>query len=538
MENENELKSAGIIIREYANLFLRWVWLLILAAGIAGGYSYYSSSKQTPQYRTSTLVQIKSGSSFQQVNDYASSYYAQELADTYARTMKTQSILDELSRLVGYDVKAGMINVTPIQGTQLMTITVTDTVPSRAALIANTLVTVFTKQIQNDQAAYYSGSKKIIDDQLAIYNNKIQEITDELAKEMALKGTVDENLVRISQLQTTLNYYQQTYFSLSQTAQQLNISELSSKLGIIQKDPALIPSSPFEPRPLNSGLIGALVGLIAAAGVVVLIQFLDDSIHDPKEITNRWGVPILGLIANYNFSEKDLPITVTSPRSTISESFRTLRNNLQFASVDHPINTIVVTSCSGNEGKTTISVNLSVVMAQSNRTTILLDADLRRPRVHKLLHQTNHLGLTDQFIHIEDKTIAAIKDSGIEKLSVVTSGNLPPNPSELLGSEKMMEMLVRLKNQFKSVIIDTPPLLAVTDALSLAARADGVLLVVKPAITKWTELSRGIEQLKQVKANLLGIVINDVKVKTASSYYKKYYISEEYGKNYPDPKNK
>jgi len=273
-------------------------------------------------------------------------------------------------------------------------------------------------------------------------------------------------------------------------------------------------------------MMGALIGLIAAAGLVVLIQFLDDSIHDPNDITKRWGIPILGLIAHYDHSEKDLPITLAVPRSPVSEAFRTIRTNVQFTSVDHPNNVILITSCTPGDGKTTFSVNLATVIAQSGQSTILIDADLRRPQVHKVIHQLNRMGLSDLFLQSDEESISAIKDTDVDKLKVITSGNLPPNPSELLGSEKMMEILVKLKSRFKSIIIDSPPLLVVTDALSLAARIDGVILVIKPSKTKWTDLSRGIDLLKQVKANLLGIVINDVKVKRTSIYFRNYYYEE------------
>jgi uncharacterized protein involved in exopolysaccharide biosynthesis len=193
------------------------------------------------------MVQLKSGSSLTQVDYYSINYYAQQQAETYATIMTTSSTLDEVSALVGYNVNANMISVAPIEGTQLMTITVTDTDPTRAALIANTLVSEFTRQVQSEQAAYYTDSKKIIDDQLAGLDQKIQSITEELAEELAFQGTENEDEVRISQLETTLSYYQSTYFSLSQTSQQISYSELGSKFNIIQKDPAQIPSSPFEP---------------------------------------------------------------------------------------------------------------------------------------------------------------------------------------------------------------------------------------------------------------------------------------------------
>jgi len=266
---------------------------------------------------------------------------------------------------------------------------------------------------------------------------------------------------------------------------------------------------------------------------VVVIEFLDDSIRDPQEITTRWGLPIHGIIATYPTQDGDQPVTLQHPRSPISEAFRTIRTNLQFASIDHPLNTILVTSCSPGEGKTSVAVNLAIVAAQTSLSAVLVDADLRKPRVHRVLKLTNRLGLTDLFIRSQDENRSSIRQStGIAGLSYITSGNLPPNPSELLSSEKMLDILNQLKSQFKSVFLDSPPLLVVPDALALAARVDGVLLVVRPATTKWSTLSSGVEKLKQVNANLLGVVINDVKIKRTSVYYRSYYSSEYYGKNY------
>jgi capsular exopolysaccharide synthesis family protein len=220
-------------------------------------------------------------------------------------------------------------------------------------------------------------------------------------------------------------------------------------------------------------------------------------------------------------------ITTKFPRSPISEAFRAIRTNLQFASIDHPLRTILVTSPSPGEGKTTISANLSIVIAQGNQSVVLVDADLRRPKVHKLLQQSNRVGLTDQFIHSQDESVNTIKQSVIEGLKIITSGNLPPNPSEILSSEKMLEILNHLRDQFKTVILDSPPILVVPDAVALAARVDGVLLVLKPTVTKWNELSQAVKQLRQVKANLLGVIINDVKIKKSSMYYRDYYIDKE-----------
>ena len=272
---------------------------------------------------------------------------------------------------------------------------------------------------------------------------------------------------------------------------------------------------------MQSAITAAMIGFLAAAAVIFLIDFLNDSIRDPQEITRKYGIPVMGTIANFDSSESAL-VTVKQPRSPVSEDFRALRTNLQFFSIDRPLRTILVTSTNPSDGKTTVAVNLASVIAQSNQSAIIVDADLRRPRVHQLLQVPNRVGLTDQFIHAEEFYASAVKPSGIKDLSVLTSGSLPPNPSELLSTEKMQDIIDQLKIRFKTVIIDTTPILAVSDATILAPRVDGVLLVIKPGITKRSEFVHAIEQLKKVNANLLGVVVNDVKIKKTSSYYRNY----------------
>lgn len=537
MENDISQKSTSLIIREYANLFRRWVWLLILFALIGGGIAYYVSAWQPPTYKTSTMVQLSFGTS-SQYDYYAVSYYGQEMIQTYTKIITGQSTLDKVSELVGYDVKSSMISAAPVTGTQLMTITVTDTNPNRAAIIANTLVQVFAKQIQIDRAEYYAETKSIIEGQIADIDGKIQDLINQVNNEMQTLGPDQTESTKLNQLQSTLTYYQQQYFSLTQNYQQLQLIELQNKFNIIQIDPAVIPSAPSAPKPLQSAVIWGIVGLFIAGGIVVLIEFLDDSITDPQEITKRWGLPILGVVANYNTDDGDTPITIQYPRSPVSEAFRSLRTNLQFTSIDHPLKTILITSCLPSEGKTHIAVNLAVVMANASRSLLLVDADLRRPKVHKLLKQHNRIGLTDLFIRSKNETSETIRQSAnIEGLNYITSGSLPPNPSELLSSEKMVDLLEDLKSQFNTVVIDSPPLLIVPDALALAARVDGVLLVFRPSVTKRNELARGIELLKQLNTNILGVVINNVKVKNSSIYYRNYYANDSYGKSYYHPKD-
>jgi polysaccharide biosynthesis transport protein len=455
-----------------------------------------------------------------------------------------------------------------------MTINVTDTDPNRAAQIANTLVGVFADQIKADQVARYADSIQSLEEQMAsldqkiqgtttaiaTLNTQIQDTTNSLAAvnekiksevgtafipagdpattatDQAQRDQLESTLVQYQsqqmQFQTTQSQYQQSYNNLFQSYQNVLLAEAQTTSSIVQKDPAVPDFIPVAPQPERNALLAAVVGLMVAAGIIFLIEFLDNTIRDPQEITRRWGIPIFGMIVSYKSSTGDALITVRHPRSPISEAFRSLRTNLQFAGVETPVKTLLVTSPSPSDGKTTIVANLASVIAQSGQNVVIVDADLRRPRIHKMFQISNRVGLSDQFIRSQDRFDGSLKNTEVANLHAITSGNLPPNPSELLSSGRMSEILKLLSDQFTTVIIDSPPTLLVTDAIVLAQRVDGVLLVVKPSVTKWASLGQAIEQLQRVKANLLGIVINDVNVGRSRYYYYRGYYKQKYGKGY------
>ena len=243
---------------------------------------------------------------------------------------------------------------------------------------------------------------------------------------------------------------------------------------------------------------------------------------------------MLGYIHHIDNAKEGLA-TVLEPRSPIAEAFRSLRTNVHSAEVDAPIRTLMITSPSPKDGKSQVAANLTVVMAQGGRRAVLMDADLRRPTQHKLLNLPNRLGLTDLVADASKTVESAIRATSVPFLRVVSSGGLPPNPAEVLGSPKMMEILREVRDRSDIVLVDTPPALAVTDAVFLASKMDAVLLVLKPGQTKISFARQTVEQLLRNRANLIGVVLNDIKRGGGRygyynngyyHYYQSYYGSE------------
>src|SRR5690625_1720378 len=216
-------------------------------------------------------------------------------------------------------------------------------------------------------------------------------------------------------------------------------------------------------------------------------------------------------------------ITHLNPRSPISEQYRTIRTNLQFTSIDKPLRSILVTSSSPSEGKSITIANLAVAYAQQNKRVLLIDADMRKPTVHYTFRLENIRGLSN--LLIDEATLEeAINRTNINNLHIITCGPIPPNPSELLGSNRMKNVIKKAQEQYDIILIDTPPVLAVTDAQVLSNIVDGAIFVIRSGQTEFESAIKAKESIEQAKGKLLGVVLNDQKKNAADNYY--YYYGE------------
>ncbi len=215
-------------------------------------------------------------------------------------------------------------------------------------------------------------------------------------------------------------------------------------------------------------------------------------------------------------------ITVTNPRSPISESYRALRTNIEFSSIDDQLQVLMVSSAGPGEGKSTTITNLAVTFAQSEKRVVLVDADLRKPTAHHTFSISNRYGLSS-VISQQCSLEEAIQMSDIPNLDVITSGAIPPNPAEMMNSKRMTLIIEKLRQMYDIILIDTPPLLAVTDAQIVATKSDGVILVVDQGKVKREIASKAVKNLENVNARILGVVLNNVKRKANEEAYYYYY---------------
>jgi polysaccharide biosynthesis transport protein len=517
-------------LRRYLALAWQWAWLLALAALLAAGAAFLVSRQMTPVYQASTLILVNEAPGAKAI-DMGVIQTSERLARTYTEMLVSRPVLEGVIQSLGLGrTAAGLksnITVQPLRDTQLIRVQVQDWDPHWAALIANSLVAEFAHQNMELQRERYAESKASLEAQLAQVDRQIQTAAAALDA-IPIEATGNGHQAERDRLDAALVGYRQTYASLLQSYEQVRLTEAQSTSKVTQVESAVAPASPISPRVMQNTLLAGVVGLMLAVGVIFLVEALDDSLRDPAEITRHLGLPVLALITKHPTEEEGSPITAAEPRSPVSEAFRSLRTNIQYASVDKPVRTILVTSPAAEEGKTTVAANLAVVLGQGGKRTILLDADLRRPRIHRRLSLPNRQGLVDLFLQASHGLNGHVQRTPQLNLAALTTGALPPNPSELLGSAKMGEILAHLLQEADIVVVDSPPVLAVTDAAVLAPKMDAVLLVVRPGETRLASARHAVEQLRRGGANLIGVVLNGVDLKRSRYYsyqYKAYYYN-------------
>ena len=513
-------------------LLIRWWWLLVAAAGVAAAFSLFAGMQQPPVYRTQTTLMIGRAIDDPNPSDI-SIYTSQQLATTYADIALRQPVQNATMKALGLTWLPAYL-VRPVVNTQLLEIVVTDTDPVRAQAVANELAN---QLIQQSPTSRQSNQDRLafINQQLDELETKIQETQDQVdARQGELANLTSARQIADTQnqiyaLQSKLDTLRNNYTDLLANTQQGALNTLT----IIE--PALLPDSPIGPNIPLLVVTAAVFALAVAAGAVYLLSYMDSSIKSPEEIKRLTGLPMLVGIPTINGEAyPDKLVTVKQPRSPVAEAYRSLRTGVQFSTIDRPESTaLLVTSPNPSEGKSVTAANLAAVIAQAGQRVLLIDADLRRPVMHKIFGVNNHAGLTELLRNVKlnelDECLDSwldkvIQESQVEGLWLLTSGPIPPNPSELLGSNTNRGLLSALKKRFDYLVLDSPPVLIVTDSVVLGAQVDGVILVVDGDRTQKNQLRQSVERMREVNAGLLGVVVNRLspKMDGYSSYYHYY----------------
>jgi len=298
-------------------------------------------------------------------------------------------------------------------------------------------------------------------------------------------------------------------------------------------DRAEMSNKPDRPRTKQNIILAIIIGLSLGTGLAFGIEFLDNTIKSPDEIKQNLNIPFLGVVPAFFVDDDSREVsgalvTAYSRKSIASESFRSLRTSIQFSTADAQPRVIMITSAGIREGKSVIAANLAITMAQAGSKTLLIDCDMRRPTIHTFFNSKSDTGLSNLLVGKAD-VIEAIHPSGIKGLEIIPCGPVPPNPSEIIGSKNMEKLMGALRKKYTHIIIDTPPISAISDALALTPLIDGAILVIRVAETPRKIIQNMIERIKTVNCRILGAVLNGVSEGNDSYYYQQYHYY--YGSN-------
>ncbi len=510
-------------LREYAGLLRKWLWLVIVCALAAGAIAYIVSKNTTPIYEASSTLRVNQASNPATTVAYADILTSERLARTYASLLTSRPVLDETARRLGIDVKSleDAITVTPVRDTLLLQVKVEGPNARLIADVANVLPQVFIDRDREQQLGQVMKWRESLETEIDATLADITRTTNDLA------ATTDD--AQKTRLEASLAQYRTTYSNLLASAQQAKIAEAQATNNIVVAEPAIVPDAPIRPRAFTNTLLAVVIGAMLAVGAAFLIEYLDDTVKTSDDVERVTGMSTLGAIARLKDTGGTRQLIAwLKTKAPESEAYRTLRTNIQFSSVDKPIKTLLVTSSSPGEGKSTTTANLAVVMAQTGQNVIVVDTDLRRPVLHKVFEVPNNAGLTTALLAGEAVDIESqLQPTEIEHLFVLTSGPIPPNPSELLGSHRMTHLVAALSQHADLVIFDSPPVLAVTDAAVLARQVDGVLLVADAGRTKEHALAAAAAELEKTGGNLLGVALNRLDARRGYNYYYYYYYSDD-----------
>ena len=520
-----------IDIKEYLAPLRKWWWMIAVTTFIAAVASFLATRQQVPVYRSYTRLAIGSYLESTDVsnNDFSTT---RQLATAYVEIANQPGFSRDAAQALGLESLPRDIDIRQVNDTNFVDITVTDTDPIRSMAVAAELA----RQLSlRTPAGQESGDSEFVKGLLADYQAKIEDTQDQIAaKEEEIGELISARDISVangelSTLENNLQNLTQRYTEL------LSLTQEGATNSVQIVDPAT-EGTLVNSNSIISVITAAGIGFVLSASAAYVLEYLDDTVKTPDQITKLGNVPTLAGIAYIDSDDSKL-VTIHDTRSPTSEAYRVLRTAIQFSVVDKKNSILLMTSGVPAEGKSTTAGNLAVVLAQAGNNVLLMDGDLRRPSQHEVFNLPNKRGVTslllklnvdDSEIEVRNLVEDTVQPTQVEGLQIMTCGPIPPNPSELLGSTKMRRLLEVLDKQYDFVIVDSPPVLSVTDAAVLSALAGTTLVVVRANKSRKEEFKQVVERLEDVNANLVGVVLNSLKAGSEGHNFYYYYKDPYY----------
>jgi succinoglycan biosynthesis transport protein ExoP len=529
---------------EYTRLVRKWLWLILIAAFVAGGITFAIRRSQPSVYQAQTTIAI--GSFIQSPNPNSSEIQTGvQLAQTYAELAKTYSVLqpaiEKLKVPLTYEELQKIVDVRILPQTSLLVLSVNYTDPVLAADIANEVAQQLILNSPTNLTLEQQSQIDLANDQIARLNEQLASERQELELvNLQLSGATDPaEIDRLTNQRNALidrtNQASATIAQFSTTI--ANLQERTNSVDIVE--PARAPTNPSGSSLVMTTLLGALVGMALVSGVILLIEYLDDTMRTTEEVAQSLGLPVLGGIVRFgkpkdSYQQRlisELPLMI----SMVSEGYRAVRTNLLFSAEHGRSKVYLVTSPGPEEGKSLTSANLAISMALTGLQVLLIDCDLRRPKLHEIFGLNNIVGLTTLLLASQDKNLDSLNMNGemsvnfsqclqktnVPNLRVITSGFVPQNPTELLGSALMQYWMgiFKTSSNVDVILVDTPPCLMLSDSTVLAASSGAdIVLVIDAGHTQRAAAVKAKEQFSQVGGKIKGVVLNGVNVRDEKYY--------------------